>query len=215
MNTTKTGKTRGRKPQKYNICLRCENPFERWRTQSGSRTLAQYCDQCRYPEKGLRSRKIIESLQQNPSLSLTDVSRQERLSRERVRQIADDIPGASRHREKYCLSCGVRIHVKPDKHAYRQGFCFNCWLVEEAKRRKEHWEASHTKFICEICGREFYRPNSEVRWSQSRIRFCGKKCQGVWLGRNYGIGQNPLCPDCGQRKCRVMSYICDCCESIA
>jgi len=133
--------------------------------------------------------EVITLLQNNPSLSLADAGRHLNVTRERIRQIADDIPLASRHKTKrHCRVCGIRINDHPRNTAYQMGYCSRCWPTEKLKR----WLAHRTKFICEICGRVFFRCNNQVKGNAKRgisIRFCSKQCQGQWLGIRYGYGE--------------------------
>ncbi len=136
-------------------------------------------------EKKSVREQAIEMLRGDESLTLTEVGNRLGRSKERIRQIADNIPGASRHRRKYCSACWVRILVRQGRHAWRMGFCPKCWPVEQERRWKERWLRYRTRFICQLCGREFFRENSDVRRSQkenqSSIRFCSYSCRSRWL----------------------------------
>jgi len=160
-------------------------------------------------EKKSVQRQAIEMLQDDQSLSLAEVGRQLGVSREYIRQVADDILGASRHRIKYCSGCGKRIMSRQWPYAYRMGFCLKCWLTEQERRQQERWLGKRIMFTCELCGREFYREKSEVRYKMrmhiALPKYCSRQC---WAGR-----RTPLCLGCGQPMRRVVSYICDNCES--
>ena len=88
-----------------------------------------------------------------------------------------------------CISCHRREHKKPPKYFCPQcgrpirgeGFC--SWECH-----REYCKISHK---CSECGRVFTVPHpSELRarisLSKSKLIFCSKKCQGRWLGKNYG-----------------------------
>lgn len=144
-------------------------------------------------EKRSVKEHAIELLQGDQTLSLAGVGRQLNVSREYIRQVADDIPRASRHRIKHCSTCGMRIHLRSGYHAYRMGFCPKCWIPEKERRWLERFLKSHTLFNCEMCGEEFFRENSDVRGVQkdnrSNIRFCSYSCRTRWLWSHNGFGR--------------------------
>ena len=132
--------------------------------------------------------KAIEKLQSNQSLTLSDVARDLCVSRERIRQIADGIPRASRHRPiKYCSSCGIRIYShRKDYLAFAKRLCPICY-------KNYLYEKFRVSFICELCGRKFYRMKSQVKAATKNgmhIRFCSNKCQGKWFGSLSKKGGN-------------------------
>jgi len=107
-----------------------------------------------------------------------------------------------------CQKCGsneclVIHHIDRDDRNNRQTnlvtLCSSCHGIIHAQPRHEE---CHTKFICQICGKEFEIKRSQVKRQQKRIdagakvhlpRFCSKKCYGSWFGKTYGWGkQSPL-----------------------
>ena len=157
--------------------------------------------------------KAIKLLQAEQSRSLANVAYELGISRERVRQIAGDIPGASRHRlPKYCKNCGERIVWHP--RSYDEGYCPVCWLEESSRRREQRWLETHIRFNCEICGTEFYRTRSEVKYRKKMgipmPRFCVKGCAEA-----HGNRRPPYyCKECGRAMTRVVRYICLECDNI-
>ena len=153
--------------------------------------------------QGLIQEKAIELLQRDSSLTLTEVGKRLNQSREWVRQIADDIPGASRHRKKRCcVVCGMWIVLWHNTGAYKQGYCLSCWLVEKERRQRKH----RIKYICEICGKDFYGLLSEhkrrIKDKSPLPKYCSRVCYGKWAGITYGWGtpNNPAGKNGKKRK---------------
>jgi len=157
--------------------------------------------------------KAIKLLQADQSRSLANVANELGISRERVRQIAGDIPGASRHRlPKYCKNCGKRI-VCCTK-AYNEGYCPVCWLEESSRRREQRWLETHIRFTCEMCGTEFYRLRSEVKYREKMgipmPRFCVRGCVAAHAGQRLVH----YCKECCRAMTRVVKYTCPECGNI-
>ena len=155
--------------------------------------------------------KAIKLLQTNQSRSLANVARELGVSREHVRQIAGDIPGASRHKLlKCCKNCGERIVWQAS--GYNEGYCPVCWLEESSRRREQRWLETHIRFTCESCGTEFYRYRSEVKSRKKRgmpmPRFCVKGCVAA-----HSCRRPHYCKECGRAMARVVRYICPECGS--
>jgi len=137
------------------------------------------------------SRIVREStqriLQVNPSMTYAEIGRLLGVSRERIRQIA----GQSTHRQRVCKVCGVGIRSHEPgmtKTAYNLRYCPACWAIRKGKK-KTHQEVS---FVCTTCQSVFTRRVSEIRKMDKNgqtVRWCSKKCQGKWLGTNYGLGR--------------------------
>ena len=159
--------------------------------------------------------KAIKLLQADQSRSLANVAHELGISRERVRQIAGDIPGASRHRlPKYCKNCGERIVSRTGYRGYDQGYCPVCWLEESSRRREQRWLETHIRFTCEMCGTEFYRLRSEVKYRKKMgipmPRFCVNGCVAAHGGRRPPY----FCKECGRAMTRVVIYTCPECGNI-
>ena len=157
--------------------------------------------------------KAIKLLQAEPSRSLANVAHELNISRERVRQIAGDIPGASRHRlPRYCKNCGERIVWRA--RSYAEGYCPVCWPQESSRRREQRWLETHIRFTCEVCGTEFYRLRSEVKYRRKMgipmPRFCFKGCVAAHGGRRPPL----YCKECGGAMTPVVRYICTECGNI-
>lgn len=133
------------------------------------------------------SGRAVALLKSDPSLTLTDVAKEVGRSRERIRQIADDIPGASRHRKGVCcVVCGVEI--KRGEYGYRYRHCPQHGRELMDAKKRLHW----SEFTCESCGAKFSRRLSQVKRAIKegcRIRFCSRQCQGKWLGTNHRRGR--------------------------
>ncbi len=121
-------------------------------------------------------------LQVNPSMSYAEVGRMLGVSRERIRQVANN---RKRH-PRFCNTCGKQIRMFDNgvtQNAYYQGYCRDCWIAEKERRRKTHQRT----FTCEWCGTRFSRKASAVRRQEElglKIRWCSKQCQGKWLAAN-------------------------------
>lgn len=138
--------------------------------------------------KNIDKQKIINLLKEHPEYTLADVGRMEGISRERVRVIAGDIPGACRHTHlpRLCKNCGkllrpYRPHKGLNYSSHREGFCADCWEKEKQRRKEERFKRTNQGFVCEICGKEFWRRNSAVKQAfdrGARVRFCSNECYG-------------------------------------
>ena len=53
-------------------------------------------------------------------------------------------------------------------------------------KNRKHTRFKTEKRICQECGEMFVR----LVINNNPARFCSKKCQGRWLGRNYGLRVN-------------------------
>lgn len=140
----------------------------------------------------INNKVVIKALQSDQSLTLADVGRDMNLSRERIRQIADGIPGASRHKMKrFCSECNKEIKQRRCKLGYAIGLCQEHWDLDKIRRRKERKKKEYTWFTCEICGCRFPRYSRIVKYinrtKRLRIRFCSKRCQAINMVRKrYG-----------------------------
>lgn len=121
------------------------------------------------------------------------------VSREYVRQIAKKLkyitPRNKRNKETYptfiCSHCkkkykaplGSLWHKKKSKKNFCSPECKVDWCKDNC------W----VKFRCIICRNISYvrlsRLKINLEHGQNSPRFCGRKCQGRWLGLNYGRGR--------------------------
>jgi hypothetical protein len=111
-----------------------------------------------------KSLAIQQTLIDHQELSLSDVARSQGLSRERVRQIAGDIPGACRKNHEYraCTVCGQRLVHSDSPSLYSVGLCAQHYLLDKESRKHERFVALHTWFTCPECGTAFPALNSRV-----------------------------------------------------
>ena len=56
-------------------------------------------------------------------------------------------------------------------------------ITKWRQKNRKHSEIKKESKICEECGESFVR----LVLNQSPGRFCSKKCQGKWLGKNHGF----------------------------
>ena len=89
-----------------------------------------------------------------------------------------------------CIVCGKFFKSGNNQYAYRMGYCDNCWSDRVIRKHNER----HFAYKCEICGKDFDVPRSQVKYrkkiGRNVPRFCSKQCYGVWLGTNYGRGRS-------------------------
>ena len=92
-----------------------------------------------------------------------------------------------------CISCHRKEHVTPPK--------FQCLYCKKPIRKGIFCDATcfslyHTTTLtCSFCGETFSLRTSEAydrtTRSNSGMIFCTNKCQGKWIGKNYGFGVYP------------------------
>jgi len=130
----------------------------------------------------MTTKELVRDLRiASPNMKAITISRTLNVSREWVRQILKELGLPTNfivYREYACVDCGKKLEHKATR-------CFLCYL---AHRSQEH----RTKFTCIQCGITFPVRNNRVRASEKKgitISFCGNKCQGTWLGNNYGRGK--------------------------
>lgn len=58
-----------------------------------------------------------------------------------------------------------------------------------SKKCREEYNLKIRKSKCETCGKDFYCHYTIIS-HHKKPRFCSKKCQGKWLGNNYGFKRN-------------------------
>lgn len=56
-------------------------------------------------------------------------------------------------------------------------------ITKWRQKNREHTKIKSQTFICEDCGNSF----SALIINNNPHRFCNKKCQGRWLGKNHGF----------------------------
>ena len=135
--------------------------------------------------KKVDKEKVINLLKEHQEYTLADVGRMLGISRESVRVIAGDIPGASRHTRlpRFCKTCGKLVgpYKGLNYSSYKEGFCLDCWEKEKERRKEERYKRNNQSFVCEICGKEFWRKKSAVKQAferGARVRFCSNECYG-------------------------------------
>ena len=123
--------------------------------------------------------RVIALRQANPNWTLASIGRSAGVSRERVRQILIQVglwDGRRDSRiEKPCAWCGKAFYSYPKRRSrYCSRVCF---------------KMARTKIVetaCTWCGRPLKLKEWEAK--HRRLHFCDRKCQGQWLGKNYGYG---------------------------
>lgn len=116
----------------------------------------------------------------NPYVTLQQFGDVFHITRERVRQI-QIVGGVTKirgglveHTKPRCSDCNNRIEF-----GNSGGRCRPCRIINNQRH-----------FICEVCGKDFIRQPGEVARAKrdgGRVRWCGHKCGGVYLGVNYGF----------------------------
>ena len=104
-----------------------------------------------------------------------EIARKAKVSRQRINQL------------KHFFGLGD-YQFKPLHNKTKLGrICPQCSGVKSPLGRicQACYLSPHRKtLICEWCGKSFIRAVSEIR---SNHPYCSKKCQGSWLGTNYGF----------------------------
>ena len=131
--------------------------------------------------------KVVERRLLNPCATLEQIGREVGVTKERVRQILKKYNQPTKHfvQRYLCLNCGS---VLPTKNKYSPPLFCN---------KKCRYEYAHPLMECEVCGILVRRNVKRMIWENlhNPLRtgehiFCGKKCHGIWFGRNYGLGRS-------------------------
>jgi len=118
-----------------------------------------------YP--GYVTLEVQQMRQNNPNIKAIDMAREIGVTRERVRQVLKSLELSTNFRRKwFCRDCGKRVA----RYATR---CKACYI-----------ESRYTFYTCEECGATKRIYIADLK--RLHPRFCSQKCQGKWLGRNYG-----------------------------
>ncbi len=118
---------------------------------------------------------VIDFRKANPCFTMETVATHFGCTREYVRQIlkANGMPTWHLFTHKHCIVCGK------DMYQDRISFCSN-------KCKREH---VNIPIECENCGKIFtVRASyllSRIRTKRPEPRFCSKRCQGAWIGKNH------------------------------
>ena len=114
---------------------------------------------------------VINYRLDNPRQTLQQMSREFNVSREWIRQILKAHHRPTRHisqaqLDRICPVCGG---VKEEGSR----ICMKCWN-----------KSTHRDYTCADCGKKFKRLISAAK--RNKHHFCNNKCQGHWLGINFG-----------------------------
>lgn len=92
----------------------------------------------------------------------------------------------------FCRSCHSSYHLSKEPKTIACKNCNSEYYPKSAGNRYCSDKCKRDFYLislsCEICGEEF-----KVRKAYNKLRksrFCSKKCQGRWLGLNYGTNKN-------------------------
>ena len=135
---------------------------------------------------------IIDLRMKNPKITQTEMAREIGCSRERVRQILNDlnyvlVPNNSEKNTvvQYCSNCNVMVYVKKSKSNKKYIFCNN-----ECENIYKYQDLN-----CVECKNLYIIPrniyNTRLRRGY-KLNFCSKECQGRYLGKNHGRGVQTL-----------------------
>ncbi len=134
---------------------------------------------------------VIDERIHNPCATLRTIGQKAGVTQERVRQILKKHSLATRgfvNHEFICIQCRGKF---PSKYLVR--FC-------SPKCKHNHF---YIPLSCSNCGNIFHRRRSEVIMYPSRVNhplrhgngrkfvFCNKKCQGEFLGKQFGFVAHP------------------------
>ncbi len=127
---------------------------------------------------------VIKIRNTNPCLTLRGIGEKVGLSKQRVEQILKKTGKPTKHfKQSYICNNCKKLFI-PRSWAKRKLFCCLKCKVDYSK----------VELICETCGNLFkrslyYMKSNLKRTGQNHI-FCNKRCQGKWLGKEYGIGSD-------------------------
>lgn len=150
-------------------------------------TLCRSCHAARHGQNLLANRIAIKLRDYFPDKrvhrgELTLVANELGVSRERVRQIANKLKYTAANEvyrqetARVCEVCG-KVFFSKRRRKYCSGDCY-----------KKHLEKYWTTVFCKECGRGIRVLKSYVSIGRAPT-FCGKVCQGKFLGKHYGIGR--------------------------
>jgi hypothetical protein len=133
-----------------------------------------------------RTEAIKKERQLNLCMTMADIGRKFGVTREDVRQVLSKagLPTRKWKQSFICSYCGKLLTGHGSMFCSRE--CYKNYHRVELQ--------------CDQCGQLFRRRLSEVRAtlkrrfenrSESKLWFCGHKCQGYWLATNYGFGAYP------------------------
>ena len=125
-----------------------------------------------------RKSQILELKKQYPRKTLESIGLEVGLSRQRVHQVLTE-EGINTHKDQpTCDGCG-KILQPSKKRPYISSsgdrYCTTC--------REQMVYGTYT---CTDCGAEVRRRRKSILRTKPRSIFCNKKCQGHYLGVNYG-----------------------------
>jgi len=120
--------------------------------------------------------KVWQLRRENPRMKGVEIARIVGVSRERVRQFLGN-QNACVPVIKLCPLCGRKTPTNHQKYCSRE-----CWM-----------KSKRVTLTCDVCGENFTLRGSEYRASlrvrKLKMRFCSRKCNGHWLGKNFGVGR--------------------------
>lgn len=140
--------------------------------------------------------KLAKMRWMNPCATLQDMSEHFGVTRERIRQVLNEMELPTRHYSEKkmvgCLKCGSPI--KEGKE-----FC---------NRRCQN-DYNTISISCSQCGKLMKRKACRTLLTESRMKlgykgnfFCSKRCQGYWLAEKHGYGVSGEitlnCRQCGK-----------------
>ena len=133
---------------------------------------------------------IVATRRRNPCATLQEIGDKYGVTKERIRQILKEKGEATRHwtarsaarTGNVCPSCGgwkEDISVR----------CLNCYRLKQRAERG----STLVPVSCDWCGKITWRYPAWVIRSANSPRhkghqFCNRRCQGSWVGTNYGFG---------------------------
>jgi hypothetical protein len=108
------------------------------------------------------------------------------ITRERVRQIAKragfNTPNGEESKKarriRVCVACGVEYDGEAVRSKYHSIECKNAYYKDK------YW----TTITCEQCKKVFIRTKATA--GRSKIHFCCKRCNGIYVGERYGWGSS-------------------------
>ena len=137
--------------------------------------------------EGRNSGLVVSFRQKYPCWTLQKIASEVGVSRERVRQILSKHGMATKAAQQrfHCRYCNIALAVTNAFGSRTStGVCRKCYKEYEF----------YTTLECDECHRLFSRRTALVLIELGKRNYqhvwCGHRCQGKWVGREYGTGVN-------------------------
>ena len=122
--------------------------------------------------------QILELKKQNPKRTLEAIGNEVGLSRQRVHQVLTG-EGIDTHKDHpTCDGCGIVLQPSKKRPYIDTNGNRHCATCRD--------QMVYGIYICTDCGSTVRRRRKSILRTKPKYIFCDKKCQGHYLGVNYG-----------------------------